>query len=257
MSTDDRLESLERDGYVVIEEAVPSALIDEIRAELSPWLQGQNMGRNDFEGLASERVYALLAKAPSVAKLVEHEEVLALLDPLLPADFLLSAAIAIKLHPGETPQAFHADALPDKGVSAIWACDDFTNDNGATEVIPGSHLWEPGRRPSEGDAVKVTMPKGSVVVFVGNLLHRSGPNASDSTRLAITPQYCHPLMRQIENLTLAVPPAVARQYSDRVQALLGYSVCAPFIGYVDGLHPKRLIDPSYRGRKYRADLPSS
>jgi len=96
------------------------------------------------------------------------------------------------------------------------------------------------------------------VVFAGNLIHRGGANRSDSTRLAITPQYCSPWMRQLENMTLAVPPETAGQYSDRIQALLGYSVNDPgFMGHVDGLHPKRLIRSDYQGRKHRDDLPPS
>ena len=106
--------------------------------------------------------------------------------------------------------------------------------------------------------MKVLMPAGSVVIFAGNLTHRGGANQSASTRLAITPQYCAPWMRQLENMTLAVPPEVASRYSDRVQGLLGYSVNDPgFMGHVNGLHPKRLIRADYLGRKYRDDLPPS
>jgi ectoine hydroxylase-related dioxygenase (phytanoyl-CoA dioxygenase family) len=135
-----------------------------------------------------------------------------------------------------------------QGVSAIWALDDFTNGNGATEVVPGSHLWGEDRVPTERDATVAVMPAGSVLLFAGNLLHRGGANRSTGVRLAITPQYCAPWLRQIENMVLAVPPNVAAQYSERVQNLLGYSIVEPgFMGYVDGLHPRRLIDPTYRG----------
>jgi ectoine hydroxylase-related dioxygenase (phytanoyl-CoA dioxygenase family) len=85
------------------------------------------------------------------------------------------------------------------------------------------------------------MPAGSAVVFLGTVLHRGGANRSDNTRLAITPQYCEPWMRQIENMSLAVPPSVASKFSPRVQALLGYSIYPPFVGYVDGRDPRRLL----------------
>jgi ectoine hydroxylase-related dioxygenase (phytanoyl-CoA dioxygenase family) len=252
-------------GYTVIEGALSADEIATTKAELAPYLGKRHMGRNDFEGFCTERVYALLAKAPSIAGIVEHPETLAIVDALLPDNYLLSANLAINVHPGETPQRFHRDdsggaflpmPRPMVGVSTIWAYDDFTADNGATEVIPGSHLWDQERLPDASEAVKVTMPAGSVIVFAGNLFHRGGANRSRTTRLAITPQYCWPMLRQLENMTLAVPPEAARQYSDRVQALLGYSINDPgFMGYVDGLHPKRLIDPDYVGRKYRDDLP--
>jgi len=124
--------------------------------------------------------------------------------------------------------------------------------------VAGSHLWPESRQPKAAEITKVLMPRGSVVVFLGTLLHRGGANHANSTRLAITPQYCAPGLRQIENMVLAVPPDLAAQYSDKLQNMLGYNVIAPgFMGYVDGQHPKKLIDPDYRGRKYRTELPES
>ena len=129
------------------------------------------------------------------------------------------------------------------GVSAIWALDDFTTTNGATEVVPGSHLWAEGREPAEHEIEQVLMPAGSALVFAGNLIHRGGANTSNGLRLAITPQYCMPWLRQIENMVLAVPPKTAKLFSERVQELLGYSIVAPgFMGYVDGRHPRALFD---------------
>lgn len=262
------LTDIRESGYTIIENAVPAAAVHEIKEALAPWLQGERMGRNDFEGFRTERVYALLDKVPQIATLVEHETVLGVADALLPANYLLSSALAINLHPEETPQRFHMDdgdgALnirrphPPIGMSAIWALDDFTADNGATEIVPGSHTWDHDRQPLESEAITVTMPAGSVLVFGGNVFHRGGANRSDAARLAITPQYCPPYMRQLENMTLAVPPETAAQYSERVQALLGYSVDAPgFRGHVNGRHPRLLIDPDYKGRKHRNDLPPS
>ncbi len=263
-----QLHSFEVDGYLIIDNAINAAAVAQIKSELAPYFTGEKMGRNDFEGYRSERLYALLAKAPTVAAIIEHPVTLALLDALLPRNFLLSACLAINVHPGETPQPWHMDDAagglpwpkprPRFGVSTLWAFDDFTVDNGATEVIPGSHLWAQQRSPIEADAVTIVMPAGSVVVFDGRLLHRGGANRAQTTRLAITPQYCAPGLRQIENMVLAVPPELAQKYSSRLQNMLGYNIIEPgFMGYVDGMHPKRLIDPDYRGRKYRSDLPAS
>jgi len=263
------LSELETNGFLILENQIDAGLVRRIKAEMSPWLQRKRMGRNDFEGFRTERVYALLAKASSVASLIEHEAVLDLVDGLLPPNYLLSSALAINLHPGETAQRFHIDDAPGGapylerprthyGVSTIWALDDFTETNGATDVVPGSHRWPADRIPTADEILTVTMPAGSVVVFLGTLMHRGGANRSESARLAITPQYCMPWMRQLEQMVLAVPPERAGQYSQRIQGLLGYSVVDPgFMGHVDGLHPKRLIDPDYRGRKMRNDLPPS
>jgi len=264
-SASQRAEAIRRDGFVVVPELIPRDAVDEIKASLEPWLRGRHMGRNEFEGLCSERVYALLAKAPPVARIVEHPEVLAVLDALLTPHYRLSACLAIQVHPGETPQGWHSDdsyvwwprPRPMLGVSAIWAFDDFTESNGATELIPGSHQWGPDEQaePDDPRALQVRMPAGSAVLFAGTLVHRGGAHRGTTTRLAITPQYCEPWLRQIENMVLAVPPELARGYSERVQELLGYDVFEPtFVGYVDGLHPKRLLDPGYAARKRQAKL---
>ena len=81
------LESIEAEGFTILPNAIDTDLIRTIKAELAPYLQGLHPGRNDFEGLYSERVYALLSKAPSIAKIIEHPDVLAILDRLLPVDY--------------------------------------------------------------------------------------------------------------------------------------------------------------------------
>ncbi len=257
------LTRIEDQGFTVLENQISEDLIDEIKQQLAPFLQRSLMGRNNFEGFSSERVYALLDKAPAVAQLVEHESILPILDAFLSPTYLLSANLAINVHPGETPQPFHADhaSLPDRdrtqtnGMSVIWALDDFTTTNGATEVLPGSHRWQTEQPTESKDLLKVEMSKGSALVFHGSLYHRGGPNRGDTSRLAITPQYCQPWLRQLENMVLAVPPTSAAQYSQRVQELLGYSIRDPgFMGYVDGVHPKRLINPEYQGRRARGEF---
>ena len=264
-------DAIRRDGYAVAEGLISPGEVAEIKASLAPWLRGEKMGRTDFEGFRSERVYALLAKVPPVARIIEHPVVIELLDQLLTAHYRLSACLAIQVHPGETAQGWHFDDAyvfiprPRRmlGVSAIWAFDDFTETNGATELIPGSHLWGPDERPEPEDAraLKVRMPAGSAVIFAGTTLHRGGAHRGMGTRLGITPQYCEPWIRQIENMALAVPAELARGYSERIQELLGYDIFEPtFVGYVDGMHPKRLLDPDYGARKQRAvrlELPTS
>ncbi len=253
-----RLDEIGERGYCVIENAFSNEQVQRTRRELAPWLQQKLMGRNNFEGEHSERVYALLSKAPAIAEMIEHPAVLAIADAMLEPNFLLSAALAINVHTGETPQPWHIDdgagdlATPKPraplGVSAIWALDDFTETNGATEVIPGSHRWDQDRVPVDGEQVQVCMNSGSALVFAGSLIHRGGANTAQTTRLAVTPQYCQPWLRQIENMVLAVPPATAEKYSMRVQELLGYSVVRPgFMGYVDGRDPRKLIGADDRG----------
>lgn len=247
---DDRMRRFQEDGYVVLPGALSASEIELMRSELAPHFQ--HFGRNPFEGERTQRAYALLAKAPSLARLVEHPEVLAIVDRVLAPTYLLWAAIAINVHPGETAQSFHCDddaGAPSRprapqGVSVIWALDDFTETNGATELVPGSHLWGPGETPEADDprAVQALLKAGSVMVWAGPLFHRGGANRSDQTRLGITVQYCQPWLRQVENMVLAVPPEKAAQYSPRIREMLGYGLMGTsFIGYVDGRNPARLV----------------
>lgn len=239
------LAALDRDGYVVIERAVDAEVLAAIRDELDPLLgDGAHHGRNDFEGFATNRVYGLLAKVPSEAALVLHPRVLAVLDSLLLPGYLLTANLAINLLPGETAQQLHVDdgfyrlTRPRRpvSISTVWAIDDFTAENGATEVVPGSHRWAGERPGADVDLVAVEMPAGSLVVFLGTLWHRGGTNRTDRPRLGITPQYCEPWARQQENMILAVGSAAASM-PPRLQELLGYSIHPPFMGHVNGRHP--------------------
>ena len=243
---------IEQDGYVVIQGLLSDQELQARKQEFLSALSDAPYGRNEFEGERTKRLYSLLAKFPAIASWVEQATVLSVVDAFLPQSYLLSSAQVIQIHPGETPQAWHRDdtinVLPmprqHYGVSTIWALDDFTASNGATEVIPGSHRWG-AQVPNGGlDAAKVVeMPAGSVLVFLANLVHRGGPNNSNSPRLALSPQYCMPWMRQSENMMLAVPREKVASYSGRIQSLLGYELIHPgFTGHVDGRHPKRLLD---------------
>ncbi len=254
---------LERDGYLIFLRVLDDAACDRIREALDPYLQKKLLGRNPFEGHDSERVYALLAKSPVFAELVAHPLVMQLAARTLGEGFLLSACLAIHVHPGETPQALHFDDAfyrvprprPAYSLSTFWAIDAFTEDNGATEIIPGSHRWgdlDLGPLGEEGqnhpDLVKAIMPRGSLMVCPGTLWHRGGANRSAGPRLAITPQYCVTWARQQETMLLAVPPELAATYPEEVQSLLGYNVHPPFMGHVNGMHPRRVMGRSERAR---------
>jgi len=245
------LEQIRCEGYTVVRGALNPRQVEAVRQELAPILASAPFGRNDFEGYRSQRVYALLAKAPATAGLVTHPALVGLLDQLLHPAYLLSAHLAINVHPGETAQQLHCDdghcAMPRPrqhlGVSAVWAIDDFTGDNGATEILPGSHFW--GNEipdPEDSRICTIEMSAGSVLVFLSSTYHRGGANTSDTVRLGITPQFCEPWIRPIETMTLAVPPEVASRYSPPVQSLLGYGIYPPFIGYVDGRDPRHLVE---------------
>jgi len=245
----DLLADVQESGFVIIHDLIPSDVIARIRAESEPFLMYD--GRTEFEGHKTRRIYSVIEKTLACNPLVEHPLVLALLDQLLMPNYLLSQLQVINVMPGEIRQPLHHDdgfyplprPRPPVGAALIWALDDFTAENGATLVYPRSHLW--GDVASDeidvAEMVPAVMPAGAAVFFVGTLWHCAGANHSDAPRLAATTQYCEPWARQQENYSLAISRERAKQCSDRVQSLLGYSMQFPFIGFVDGRDPKRLL----------------
>lgn len=240
---------VEADGYVVIEDLVGADQIAEIRAALAPHFT-PHTGRNNFEGFGTRRLYAVLEKTFACNGLVEHPVILALLDRILEPNYLLSQLQAIDILPGEAAQPLHHDdafyPVPRPraplGAATIFAIDDFTAENGATVVIPGSHRWD-DRVPGPDDRARpAVMKAGSVLFFVGTLWHGGGANRSAGGRLCVTAQYCAPWCRQQENFALSVSRARVKQCSEHIRRLLGYSIHPPFMGFVDGLHPKRLLE---------------
>lgn len=267
---DDIWAEYETCGFVIFENLMSAVEVNRVRAALDPYLS--KTGRNDFEGFKSNRVYALLAKSPDVfSDMVTHPLALYFAERELGRSCLLSALLAINLHPGETVQPWHCDdqqvmiarPRPTFGVSTFWTIDPMTDENGATELIPGSHLWEDDgdlnfKRDAElfdaskmrdpnvdpaphPDSIKAVMPAGSLMICKSSLFHRGGANQSDQSRLIVTPQYCAGWSRQLENMVLAVPPEKAVKLPRRVRELIGYNIHDFFMGYVDGTHPEKVL----------------
>jgi ectoine hydroxylase-related dioxygenase (phytanoyl-CoA dioxygenase family) len=121
----------------------------------------------------------------------------------------------------------------------MWPLDDFTAENGATRIVRGSHRWNTDRFPGRGDEVFVAeMPAGSALLYVGSIWHGGGANLTDRARVGVVIHYAASWLRPVENHALAVPREVVRTLPTRMQELLGYNIGPPFIGYVDGRHPR-------------------
>jgi ectoine hydroxylase-related dioxygenase (phytanoyl-CoA dioxygenase family) len=236
-----------RDGYVILPDLLDAEQVGEIRDATAALLDRH--GRNPFEGHATQRIYSVLNKTRACDVIVDHPRVLALLDRLLLPNYLLSMLQVINILPGERAQMLHTDDAfyplprPRKplGAATIWAIDDFTADNGATDIIAGSHLWGE-EAPDPADRRAVVMSAGSCVFFLATLWHGGGANRSGHPRLAVTAQYCEPWVRPQEAFTLSIPRDIVRAVSEDTRRMLGYSIHPPFIGQVDGMHPKRLLE---------------
>ncbi len=108
-------------------------------------------------------------------------------------------------------------------IQALIALTDFTVENGATQVVPGSHLWEPGRETQPHEITHAAMKAGSAVYYLGSTLHGGGANTTeDESRRGVFYGYVVGWLRTGENMFLNLPLEKVREMPTRVQELLGY-----------------------------------
>jgi ectoine hydroxylase-related dioxygenase (phytanoyl-CoA dioxygenase family) len=249
-TADDLGRSLDEHGYALVEGVLSLDDVEARRAALVDLFAATPVGRNFFEGFHTQRVYAVFAKTRAFDDLALHPLLGAALDHALGEHYQLSAPVALQIGPGEKAQVLHRDEdiypLPRPHtpvvVNSMWALCDFTEANGATRLIPGSHRWDPDRRPDEREVVQATMPAGSMLVYLGGLVHGGGGNTTGSPRPGLLLEYVVSWLRPQETQLVAVPPEIVRTLPERLQELLGYNVYPPFLGYVDGRHPRRILD---------------
>jgi ectoine hydroxylase-related dioxygenase (phytanoyl-CoA dioxygenase family) len=207
---------------------------------------------NSFEGADTVRIYNLLAHGRRYEAIPVHPEVLPVVESVLDPGCLVSSLSSIAIDPGETAQPIHADDQliplpkphPPTVCNTMWAVTDFTEANGATRVIPGSHLADHSPTFGEAyDSVPAEMPAGSVLVWHGSLWHGGGANTSDERRIGIAMNYCAGYIRQQENQQLGLAPELVRTFDRRLQRLVGYSVYHGLIGHIDKQDPIDVLAP--------------
>jgi ectoine hydroxylase-related dioxygenase (phytanoyl-CoA dioxygenase family) len=236
------LGDLGRDGYAVAESLLSPDEAIQVRDGLREVLDSTPTGRNDFEGFLTRRIYALFAKTRAFDALATHPLLLAVLDATLGPSYQLSAPTGIEIGPGEKAQFLHTDdgiyplprPHPEVVLNTMWALDDFTEANGATRVVPGSHRW-PDRSLSPAEQVSQPSPRpeqiayaemaaGSAVIYLGGTIHAGGANVTSTPRRGAHLSYCLGWLRTEENNYLSVPPAIAARLPRAAQELLGYAL---------------------------------
>jgi ectoine hydroxylase-related dioxygenase (phytanoyl-CoA dioxygenase family) len=238
---------LEEDGCVIISDLVPADTMDQVQAELAPYVAATGNGRSEFLGHATRRIGALIARSPSARSLVTHPAVLDALDLALGdhgSTYQIDLTQLVDIGPGEPAQPIHRDQWSfdhfpfppgfEAEISTIWAVTEFTEEMGATRVVVGSHRWEDD--PSEVDPALTTgavMAKGSVLIYVGSLFHGGGANASDLRRIGVNVGYSLGWLRQEENQYLACPMEIAKTLPEGLLRLMGYQRGSFALGYVD------------------------
>ncbi len=242
------LEHVAEHGYTVVPDAIEPDLVDELVEELARLEHdlGVKPARNSFEGTSTVRIYNLLARHPVFQRVPVHPHVLPVVEGVLDAGCLVSSLSSIAIDPGEVAQPIHADdqlmplAKPHVATvcNSMWALTDFTEDNGATRIIPGSHRSD--RSPaytSEHASIPAEMARGSVLVWHGSLWHGGGANATAERRIGLAMNYCAGWVRQQENQQVGIPLATLRTFEPRLRELCGFGVYHGLIGHIDRRSP--------------------
>jgi ectoine hydroxylase-related dioxygenase (phytanoyl-CoA dioxygenase family) len=238
-SDHDVIEALQRDGACVVLNQAPEETINAINADFrAPFDELGRFDEDDFNGYKTLRIAGVLGISHAAADLVEHPRVMAAADAvLLPncQSYRIGSLSGIEILPGEDDQVLHVDdsVYPLRlggtqlQISAMWALEDFTAENGATRVVPGSHRTPvyTGFRMEESDdeVEQAVMPRGSLLLYLGSTLHGGGANRSEAPRAGLINTYALGWLRQEENQYLNVPREVAETHSTTIQRLMGYS----------------------------------
>ena len=247
---------LAEDGVVVVDNLVAPAVMDQVRKELAPFIEKTPVGSDDFTGRRTRRTGGLIARSVKFREIVQNPLVLAT------ARGVLAHSTTIQLHltqligigPGEPAQQIHRDQWAfdffpfpkdyEVQCNTIWAMTDFTEENGATRVIPKSNHFDDKLEFGLADTEPAEMTKGSVLFYTGSLYHGAGANRSRDTRCGINVTYCVSWLRQEENQYLSTPFDVARTLPVDLLKLMGYARGAYALGYVDdGRDPLSVLRP--------------
>jgi len=224
------------DGAAIVSELVPVDLVDSVAAELHANLDDFGYrSKRGFSGHNTNRCHHVIEESPSSVTLIGHDMVMNVADAiLLPhcESYRIGSITAIEVCPGQTVQNLHRDdciypvQLPgmEMLIGCVWALTDFTEQNGATQIVPGSHRHiSMGENTDVSNVEQAIMPKGSVLFYLGSTMHGAGANRSDKARMGLINLYSLGWLRQETNQYMSVPLERARALDERMRRLLGYT----------------------------------
>ena len=234
--------AVQQNGAVILDDVLSEGFITALREETDPYMEHTRNGEDHFAGHHTTRTGGLLVRSEKCRELIEHETIL---NPC--NEFLAPYCERVQLHltqiirirPGETAQTIHRDRWAwgkhlshlEPQFNTIWAITDFTSENGATQVVPGSTQWPDDQEIQPEQITQAEMKAGSVLVYSGSVFHGGGANTSDQDRIGINITYALGWLRQEENQYLSCPPELAKDLSPTLQGLAGYAMGQYALGY--------------------------
>lgn len=245
---EDIVDVLNEEGGVIVTGLVEASVIDEINRDFRPHFDEKgHVYESEFNGFNTSRLDSILAISRASADLIAHPLVMKVADKALKPycrSYRVGSCSGIEIHPGEKAQILHRDdeiyphRMPgvEFQMAALWAMNDFSKENGATQVIAGSHKWDDDevKNAHNHDVIQAVMPKGSVLLYFGTTVHGGGENRSESSRTALVNTYSLGWLRQEENQYLSIPREIMESYPEHVQKLMGYQSYCKILGTYPG-----------------------
>lgn len=234
---------LRDDGAAIVENVLDAAALTRLKSEIMPYVEATELGRDDFTGRKTTRTGALVARSEACRDLVMDDLILGSANVFLKPfceRVQLHLTQLIRIQPGQVKQPLHRDRLAWGGFlqdsiepqfNTIWAVTDFTQENGATQVVPGSNHWEAGRDANPDEVQYAEMKAGSVLIYSGSVIHGGGANIADHDRMGLNITYALGWLRQEENQYLSCPPHIAKDFDPALRDLLGYCMGSYALGY--------------------------
>lgn len=257
----DVVQQLRQDGALIIKDLLSTELVDQLVAEVQPYIDTTPTGRDEFTGHTTRRTGALAARSATCRDLILHDLVLSSANEYLKPftrKIILHLTQTIDIGPGGAAQEIHRDRyawgkyLPreiEPQFNTIWALTDFTSENGATHCVPGSQEWDWSQKHTSDQVCQAEMSKGSVFIYSGSVLHAGGANRSNASRIGLNLTYCLGWLRQEENQYLSCPPEIAKDFDPALQDLLGYTQGEYALGYysdpVDITSGREIVPPEF------------
>lgn len=271
--TSEIIDILNADGCVVIEGLLSPEEINGLQNNITEDFEKLPDCKGDFYGHETKRMGALFTKLKLFQKMAVLTPIIEVMDNFLLkacSDYQVNLTQAISIGPKEIKQIMHQDdpmypflhSDHEAMINCMWAIDDFTEENGATVLVPGSHLWPRTQSlnlsfenlPPE-IITQGVMKKGSVLIYLGSLYHSGGENKTNERRCGAVISYCLGWLRQAENSYLAYSPEEVKDMPERLKRLLGYFVHEPNLGSVDGIDPYKYTLENQKRKEFTEFVP--
>lgn len=245
-------DALRSAGCAVVRDIFDAGVRARLEAELGPYIEEAHpeagramnavyaaeggLGYVDFYQGNTRRVISLIKKSPTFRELALHPVTKGACEQSLKPNcvaYQVHATAAFAVEPGAGAQVLHREEDPFRFIpmprpnlvtASMWAITDFTEANGATRLVPGSHRWEAGRVAVGEEVVAAEMPAGSVLFWAGGLLHGAGANRSQAVRCGLFVSFSVGWVRQEENHYLEIPVAELNELTPEMRELIGYKM---------------------------------